>query len=101
MSHAGKAIKAKRGDHMIEIKVKFFTDGIDQKKRKDYIVPKHGWINGTVQVDRNEAHGIVPDEAEHFNSLMEIPLAIEKVLIKNEIKLHRARRLDDYLVVDA
>ncbi len=95
MSHAGKAVKAKYRERMIEVRVRFFTNGIDP--RKGYIVPKHGWPNGTVQIDRNESHGIEPGNALHFASLMEIPLAIEKMLIKHDIKIHRARRLANYI----
>ena len=96
MSHAGKTVKAKRGEQMIEITVRFHTNQIDP--RKGYVVPKHGWPNGVVRVVRNDSHGIKPIGKRHFNSLMEIPLAIEKALIDNEIMIHRARRLDDYLV---
>lgn len=96
MSHAGKVVKAKGKEQTIKITVTFFTDGIDPQKRKGYIVPKHAWPNGTVQIERNESHGIVPARAGHFGSPMEIPLAIEKLLIDHGIKIHLARRPADY-----
>ena len=95
MSHAGKAVKANRKERMIEIRVRFFTNGMDS--RSGYIIPKHAWPNGTVQMDRNESHGIEPDAVQHFASLMEIPLAIEKVLIKHGIKIQNARRMGQYI----
>ncbi len=95
MSHAGRDTKPKYGEKMIEVKVRFWTDRM--ASTDGYIVPKHGWTAGVVRMERNESHGIDPDYPRPFNSLMEIPAVIEKVLVHHGIKLHRIRRMVDYI----
>ena len=96
MSHAGKAIKPKYGEKMIEVKLRFWTNEIADVE--GYVVPKHAWVSGVVRMERNDSHGIVPDWPRHFNSLMAIPAAIEKTLIQHGIVLHRDRNMDKYIV---
>lgn len=95
MPHAGKAIKPKYGEKMVEVKVRFWTD--EMASTEGYIVPKHAWTAGVVRMERNNSHRIVPHNPRPFNSLMEIPAAIEKVLVQHGIKLHRIRRMVDYI----
>jgi hypothetical protein len=95
MAHAGKAVKPKYGEKMIEVKIRFWTDEMSDKK--GYIVPKHGWTGGVVRMERNESHGIVPGNPKPFNSLMEIPAVIEKVLVEHDIKLSRLKRMATYI----
>jgi hypothetical protein len=95
MSHAGKAVKAKPRQRMIEVKVRFWTD--DLAGKEGYVLPKHAWTTGVVRMESNETHGIIPSASIHFNSLMEIPSTIEKVLIKHGIKLHLYRNMDNYI----
>lgn len=95
MTQKAKGTKAQHRERMIEVKVRFWTD--DLAGEKGYIIPKHGWTGGSVQMDRNASHGIEPGKPMVFNSLMEIPAAIEKALCHQHIKLHTLRRMADYI----
>jgi len=83
------------GTRMIEIKVRFWTNDLAEKGR---IVPKEGWTRGVVRITPNKAHGIEPGAAVPFNSMMELPAKIEKVLIDNGIALHNVGRNAKYIV---
>ena len=88
--------EAKFGEKMIAVEIRFWTDGI--AKEQDLIKPKHAWTSGVVRVRRNESHGIIPKYPVPFNSLMELPGVIEKVLIQHGIKLHRFKKMAKYIV---
>jgi hypothetical protein len=45
----------------------------------------------------NKSHGIEPGPPVPFNSLMELPAKIEKVLIDNGIMLHLIGKNEKYL----
>lgn len=96
MSHAGQAIRPRYGEKMIEVRIRFWTNQIADEE--GYIVPKHAWTSGVVRMESNDSHGIIPSYPRPFNSLMEIPAVIEKVLIQHGIMLHRERRMGKYLV---
>ena len=93
---------------MIEVTIRFFANDIKLNddgeieyggKDSGSFVPKYAWINGSVAMPKNDLHGISGSEkTEIFNSLMEIPTAIEKVLKQNGIKLVIARAMRKYLV---
>lgn len=85
---------AKYGEKMIEVKVRFWTNNLAPKR--GHILPGHAWSNGVVRMDKNELHGINPGKRHHFHSLMEIPAAIEKVLIQHGIILHQSRKSRKY-----
>lgn len=87
--------KARQGEKMIEVKVRFWTNDI--ATRAGYILPKHAWTTGVVRMERNDSHGIVPGYPRPFNSLMEIPAIIEKVLIQHGVILHRVKKMDKYI----
>ena len=80
---------AKHGERMLEVRVRFWTN--DLADGKGTIWPKHGWSSGMVYMDRNESHGITPTDPLPFNSLMELPRIVERVLIANKIVLHESR----------
>lgn len=86
--------EARHGEKMIELKVRFWTDDISTDKGK--VVPKHAWASGVVRVHRNAAHGIIPSKPIPFNSMLELPAAIEKALIKHGIVLHTSRKMRKY-----
>jgi hypothetical protein len=46
------------GKRMIEIQVRFWTDGIGEGK--GHIQPKHCWDAGVIKIQQNDAHGITP-----------------------------------------
>ena len=74
---------------MIEVKPRFWTNGIAEGR--GIIVPKHARAKAVVRLKRNEAHGIKPQRVTKFNSLMELPAVIERVLIDHGIVLHPSR----------
>jgi len=87
--------EAKWGERMIEIKVRFWTDQIATGKGQ--IKPKHAWCSGVVRIERNNAHNIIPTSPRPFNSLMEIPATMEKVLIEHGITLHHGNKMSKYM----
>jgi hypothetical protein len=87
--------EAAHGKRMIEIKVRLWTDGLADGKGK--IRPRHAWTAGVVRIERNDAHGIVPIQPLPFNSLMDIPSKIEKVIIDHGITLHESQRMSKYM----
>src|SRR5688572_5474508 len=87
--------EAEYGERMIEIKIRFWTDSIAEGK--GVIRPKHAWSRGVVRMQRKETHGIKSNKAIPFNSLMELPAVIEKVLIDHGITLHPSPKMRKYL----
>jgi hypothetical protein len=85
---------ARYGEKMIEIKVRFWTNGVAKEEGK--IVPKHAWSGGVVRIKKNKSHAIVPLSPVPFNSLMEIAAAIEKVLIEHDIAIHPSDKMYKY-----
>ncbi|MEE8575093.1 MAG: hypothetical protein V3T30_06740, partial [Thermodesulfobacteriota bacterium] len=88
------ARKAKHGEKMIELKVRFWTNDI--APGKDSVLPKNAWACGVVRMQSNESHEIVAENPLPFNSLMDLPAAIEKVLIKHGIVLHASDKMEKY-----
>jgi len=95
MSKGQSTVKAPHGEKMIEVKLRFWTNALAGKE--DHIIPKHAWSSGVARIERNESHGIIPQEPIPFNSLMEIPQVIEKILVDHEIILHVDRVMSKYL----
>jgi hypothetical protein len=92
------AREAKHGEKMIEIRIRFWTDGISPEPGK--VVPKHALTSGVVHIQRNKAHGIVPKHPRTFNSLLDVGLAIEKTIKENGIVLHLSRGMQKYVSPD-
>ncbi len=90
-----EAREAKHGEKMIEVKVRFWTDGIASDPGK--VVPKNAWTSGVVRIDSNKSHGITPQSPVPFNSLLDVGAAIEKVLINHGITLHPSRKMRKYV----
>jgi hypothetical protein len=86
--------EAKQGEKMIEVKVRFWTNDIAQDGK---IVPKHGRTAGVVRITSNMAHGLKPRKPIPFNSLLELPAMIEKLLLEQGVVLHASRRMRKYL----
>ena len=89
--------KAKHGERMIEVKLRFWTNNIADSERK--IVPKHAWASGVVRLERNDSHGIRPGKPLPFHSLLDIGAVIEKALIAHAVQLHVPRRMHKYMDV--
>jgi hypothetical protein len=80
------SVVAKRGERMIELKIRFWTDGLADEP--DKIIPRHAWAHGVVTIESNKSHDIQPDKPKPFNSPFELMAAIEYMLHKHEVKLH-------------
>jgi hypothetical protein len=89
-----EAQEAKHGEKMIEIKVRFWTDGIEDAEK---IRPKHAWSSGVVRVASNKSHAIVPGRPRLFNSLLELNSVIERVIIEHGIVLLPSDRTQRYM----
>lgn len=98
MANSAEDREARHGEKMIELKVRFWTDEIAEGKGR--IRPKHAWTRGIITIERNDPHGIVPKRGCPFNSLMELPATVEKVLIDHGIKLHLYSKMDRYILRD-
>jgi len=93
-----EAKAAKHGLKMLEVRVRFWTDDIAVKKGE--IIPKHAWGSGVINIDRNEAHGLTPEKWLPFNSMAEIPAALEKCLIENGVKIISSRKMKKYALAE-
>ena len=87
--------EARFGERMIEIKIRLWTNDIAEGEGS--ILPKHAWTSGVVRLTKNDIHGIGQKKPLPFNSLMDLPAVIEKVLIANGITLHPSRVMKKYL----
>ena len=84
---------------MISINISFWTDGIATQENR--IVPKHAWAGGVVKTVRNDSHGIrTSADPIPFNTWMELPSAIEKLLIREGILLHLNSKMRRYISQD-
>lgn len=90
-----RGVRAPHGEKMIEVKVRFWTDKIAGKGK---VSPRHARTAGVVRMEGNESHGIKPKQPRPFNSILEIPAVIERVLIEHGISLHRSRKARKYIV---
>ena len=55
---SAEALEAKHGEKMIEVKLRFWTNGLADEDGK--VTPKHAWSAGVVRLERNGTHNIVP-----------------------------------------
>jgi len=88
-------LAASHGERMIEVKLRFWTNGIARGDGR--VRPKHAWSGGVVRMERNETHGIKPKSPKPFHSLLDVGAAIEKVLIQHGIHLHPGSRMRKYV----
>jgi len=90
------ALKAKHGDKMIELKLRFWTNGLAEQAGK--VIPKNAWTSGVVRIERNDSHGIKPGTPLPFHSLLDVGAVIERVLIEHGIILHPGRKMEKYIL---
>jgi hypothetical protein len=69
----------KKSNKTIEVRVHFWTNGI--AAREGEIEPGQCWASGSVHVSTNEAHGLKDKHQAKFNSMAQLPAAIEKAMI--------------------
>ena len=86
---AARAVK--HGEKMIEVRIRFWTDGIAEQK--DTVIPKHAWDSGVVVMDSNKSHGIAPEAPQPFNSILDLQNVLAKVLTEHGVTLHANRKL--------
>jgi hypothetical protein len=90
----GPGVTAPFGEKMIQLEIRLFTDEIAPKGK---VIPKHAWDTGMVTVQTNSTHGLRKGDPVPFNSLLELPVAIEKLFLKQGIILHSGSRSGKYL----
>jgi hypothetical protein len=79
----------KHGETMITLTVKFFTDHL--AKDPNMVRRKHAYTCGAVYMTKNETHGTRSGKTFKFNSMAELPLAMQKCLIAHDITLHPSK----------
>jgi hypothetical protein len=89
--------RAEYGNKTIHFKVRFWTDDIAPNEGE--IILKHMHGAGFVIVPVNAEHGIGFDKVA-FNSMAELPLAIEKAIIAANITVHNSRKEAKYRASD-
>ena len=87
---------AKHGEKMIEVKLRFWTNGIARGRGR--VKPRHAWAGGMVRMEPNASHGIKPGRPKPFYSLLDVGAVIEKVLIEHGIVLHSPKKMQKYFV---
>ena len=58
--------------------------------------PRHAWTSGMVALQRNDAHELQGGDPMPLNSMLELPAVIEKLLIRDKVKLHASDRMRRY-----
>jgi hypothetical protein len=96
MAKQARGTTADHGDKTIELTVRFWTDNIAPTKGK--IIPKNGWAAGVVYIHKSPAHGFEPQDPIPFNTLMELPGKIEKVLANHGVQLRPYSTMKKYIV---
>lgn len=90
-----EASQAEYGEKTIGLRIYFFTSNLAEGK--DQVIPKHARAKGMVAMERNKAHNIHPKKPKSFNSLMELPSVIEKVLLEHGISIYASPKMRKYL----
>lgn len=85
---------ATHGEKMIQINIRLWTNKLSDKPGK--IIPKNAWGRGVVSLERNKTHGIPSGKQMTFNSMLDLGVAIEKVLIEGGVVIHPSRRTRKY-----
>ena len=89
-----EARKAPKGDRMVQVTIRFWTDKITEGEGN--IIPGHAWGAGVLTLEANRSHGIESGLYEHFHSMLDLPRALEKLLTKGGISLHTSNRERKY-----
>ena len=82
--------EARWGERMVELKIRFWTDGLADGRGR--ILPKHAWTSGIVRTTPKKAHDIT-EVKRPFNSLGELGAVVERVLIEAGVKLHPSSKM--------
>ena len=87
---APKPIPASRGERMIKVSVRFWTNKLAGKD--GYVIPKHAWDAGIVTMPGNSVHGIKQDKSKVFHSLPDLAAVVAKALAQQGVTLHPGRQ---------
>jgi len=79
-------VEAPHGTKMVEITIKFWTDGLAETE--DKVLPKHMHNSGNIRLAANKTHGIAAEKPTVFNSITELPAKIEELLAHHKIVVH-------------
>ena len=82
---------AKHGEKMVEVRIRFWTDGMSS--RKDSVIPKHAWDSGVIIMEGNKTHGITPGSPQPFNSILDLTSVLAKVLVEHGVTIRTNRKL--------
>src|SRR5882724_8933670 len=82
--------EARTGEKMVILEVRFWTNKLS--KRPNHIRPKHIRAKGTVTFRKNVTHGLNSTLGFNFNSIMELPAAIEKLFLRHGIRVHPSQK---------
>ncbi len=85
-----RGVKARRGEKMIEVKVRFWTNNI--AGTQGHILPKHCWPEGMVYASKNDSHGIKSSRKMPFHSLDQVQNAIEQAMTDVGIKVRESKK---------
>jgi hypothetical protein len=84
-----------RGQRTIKVTIQFYTDNIADEPGK--ALARHAADVGVVGLPANAAHGIKSGPGVHFNSMAELPAAIERALIRAGITIHTTFTASNYI----
>lgn len=84
-----KEVQATYSDKIIQVKIRFWTDGI--AKKEGHIIPKHCYSSGYVLIAASRIHGIPTGIKAPFVSISGLPKAIDKVMAEAQLILHLNR----------
>jgi hypothetical protein len=90
---APQAVEAPHGERMVQVSIRFLTDNIAEQGK---VVPGHVWARGFLTVQRNDTHGFRTSKGVAFNSLMELPGKLERLLIREGITVHPTQLMAKY-----
>ena len=89
-----KDVDARYGEKTIRLTVYFWANNIASSPAK--VDQRKARAQGAVQIQANKSHGIAAGKAVPFNSMPEIGIAIEKVLIEAGVKLRLSAQEKKY-----
>ena len=84
---AEKIVTAERGERMILVKVRFWTNGIGGVTGSGKIVPGSAWGAGVVTVASNAAHGIEGQRPLPFHVMDDLTDVIAEALRRAGVTL--------------
>ncbi len=83
------------GEKMLVVELRFFTNDLGRKDGR--VRPKHAWSGGMARLRANPSHGIEEEGTKvPFYTLLGIPGAVEKLLVRRGITIHASPKERKY-----